>query len=327
MRAIRWGILATGGIATKFTEDLRLIPDAIAVAVASRTVDGATRFAEAHGIERAYGSWQALADDPDVDIVYVGTPHVAHYDAAKLMLEHGKAVLCEKPLTLNARQAEELVALARVQQVFFAEAMWMRTMPAMRRVTELVRSGAIGEVSFVSADFSFQAAADPAHRLRNPALGGGALLDLGVYPISLAQMVLGDPSAVRGSARLTPEGVDETTGVLLSYPSGAIATATCSIATVGPTTATIAGSSGMIVLPAGFHHAQHLTWHRLGADEREPFSFEGNGLRFQAIEAIRCMREGLTESPLLPLDDTLTVMRTMDEVRRQVGVVYPGEEA
>ena|SRR6185369_4443133 len=327
MRAIRWGILATGGIATKFTEDLRLIPDAIAVAVASRTVDGATRFAEAHGIERAYGSWQALADDPDVDIVYVGTPHVAHYDAAKLMLEHGKAVLCEKPLTLNARQAEELVALARVQQVFFAEAMWMRTMPAMRRVTELVRSGAIGEVGFVSADFSFQAAADPAHRLRNPALGGGALLDLGVYPISLAQMVLGDPSAVRGSARLTPEGVDETTGVLLSYPSGASATATCSIATVGPTTATIAGSSGMIVLPTGFHHAQHLTWHRLGADEREPFSFEGNGLRFQAIEAIRCMREGLTESPLLPLDDTLTVMRTMDEVRRQVGVVYPGEEA
>jgi predicted dehydrogenase len=325
MRAIRWGILATGGIATKFTEDLRLVPDAQAVAVASRTVDGAARFADKNGIERTYGSWDGLADDPDVDIVYVSTPHVAHYDAAKLMLEAGKAVLCEKPLTLNARQAEELVAIARDKHVFFAEAMWMWTMPLMRRVVELVRDGAIGEVGFVSADFSFQSASEPSHRLRNPELGGGALLDLGVYPISLAQLVLGNPSSVQATARLTPDGVDETTGVLLGYPSGAGATATCSIATVGPTTATISGSSGLISLPSGFHYAQFLTLHRYGSNEREAFPFEGNGLRFQAIEAGRCMREGLTESPLLPLDDTLSVMRTMDEVRRQVGVVYPGE--
>src|SRR5262249_53779088 len=180
----------------------------------------------------------------------------------KLMLEHGKAVLCEKPLTLNARQAEELVTIARERNLFFAEAMWTRTMPAMLRMTELIRDGAIGEGGFVTADFSFQAAADPAHRLRNPDLGGGALLDLGVYPLSLAQMVLGDPSAIHGSARLTPDGVDETTGVLLTYPSGACATATCSIANVGPTTATISGADGMIVLPPGFHHAQYLTIHR-----------------------------------------------------------------
>ncbi len=327
MRPIRWGILSTGGIAAKFTEDLRMVPDARAVAVASRTADGAARFAGTHGIDRPYGSWQELADDPDVDIVYVGTPHAAHYAAARLMLEHGKPVLCEKPVTLNATQASDLVRIARERGLFFAEAMWMRTLPAMRRVMEMVQKGMIGDVGFVSADFSFRAATEPTHRLRDPGLGGGALLDLGVYPISLAQMVLGAPSRIQATARLTPEGVDETTAVLLSYDGGASATATCSIGSIGPTTATVAGETGMIVLPAGFHHAQHLTVHQHGANERESFAFDGNGLRFQAIEAGRCLREGLTESPLLPVDATLSVMRTMDAVRAEIGVTYPGEYA
>jgi predicted dehydrogenase len=325
MRTIRWGVLATGGIASRFAEDLRLVPDARAVAVASRTPEAAARFAQTHGIDRTYGSWQALAEDPEVDIVYVGTPHVAHHQAAKLMLTHGKAVLCEKPVTINADQAHDLVDTARANNVFFAEALWTRTIPAVLRMMELIKDGAIGEVGMVTADFSRHTDVEPGHRLRDPRLGGGALLDLGVYPIGFAQMVLGDPAGVQAVAKLSPEGVDQTAGVLLTYPNGATAMATCSLAVDGSTTATVSGTDGRIDLPPGFHNPSELTLHRDGSDQRETYAYEGNGLRFQAIEAGRCLREGLIESPLLPLADTLTVMRTMDRARVLIGVTYPDE--
>jgi predicted dehydrogenase len=325
METIRWGILATGGIAGKFTEDLRLTPDAVPVAVGSRTPDAAARFAQTYGIDRAYGSWIDLAEDRNIDIVYVGTPHVAHYQAAKLMLQYGKPVLCEKPLTINATQSQDLVDIARDHRLFLAEAMWTRTIPAIRRVVEMVDDGAIGEVSMVSADFSRRTDVPSDHRLRDPRLGGGALLDLGVYPIAFAQLILGDPVTVQARAKLTPEGVDETTGVLLSYANGAIATATCSLAVDGTTTASVSGTNGRIDLPAGFHNPMSVTLHKGGATTREKHAYEGNGLRFQAIEAGRCLREGLTESPLLRLDDTLSVMRTMDRARGQIGLVYPEE--
>jgi predicted dehydrogenase len=325
MKTIRWGILATGGIASRFTEDLALLPDARAVAVGSRTVEAASRFAAAHGIDRSYGSWLELAEDPDVDIVYVATPHTAHHEAAKLMLTHGKAVLCEKPVTINATQAQDLVDTARANGVFFAEAFWTRTIPAIRRMVELIEDGAIGEVGMVAADFSRRTDVEPEHRLRDPGLGGGALLDLGVYPIGFAQLILGDPAGVHAVAKRSPEGVDQTTGVLLSYASGAMATATCSLALHGPTTASVSGTKGRIDLPPGFHNPTTLTVHRDGTTEQETFAYDGNGLRIQAIEAGRCLREGLTESSLLPLNDTLSVMRTMDRAREQLGITYPGE--
>lgn len=325
MDTIKWGILATGRIAATFVEDLRLVPDACAVAVASRAIESATRFADTHGIERRHASWQSLAEDPDVDIVYVGTPHVAHHTAAKLMLTHGKAVLCEKPVTINAAQARDLVDTARAHGVFFAEALWTRTLPAIRRVVELVDGGEIGEVRLVAADFSRYAGVDAAHRVRNPRLGGGALLDLGVYPIGLAQLILGDPGEVRATATLTPEGVDETTGVLLSYPNGAMAAVTCGIGAEGPTTASISGTRGRIDLPPGFHSPRSLTLWQGDESRHETHAYAGNGLRFQAVEAGRCLREGLTESPLLPLADMLSVMSVMDRVRELVGVVYPDE--
>jgi predicted dehydrogenase len=325
MDTIKWGILATGRIATKFTEDLRLVPDAKAIAVASRTFAAAERFARANGIKRAYGSWQALADDPDIDIVYVATPHIAHHEAAKLMLQHGKAVLCEKPVTISAAEAQDLVDTARANRVFFAEALWTRTLPAIRRMMELIESGAIGTVGMVNADFSRKTDVAPEHRLRDPFLGGGALLDLGVYPIGFAQMVLGDPITVAAASRLMPEGADETTGLLMSYAGGGIATATCSLGVDGTTTALVAGSEGQIELPAGFHHPGSFTLRRNGDSKTETLAYDGNGLRFQAIEAGRCLREGQTESPLLPLDDTVSVMRTMDAARAQIGVRYPSE--
>ncbi|HEY2792667.1 MAG TPA: Gfo/Idh/MocA family oxidoreductase [Micromonosporaceae bacterium] len=321
---IRWGVLATGRIARDFTTDLTLVPDAEVVAVASRSQEPADRFAAEHDIGRAYASWQQLADDPDVDVVYVATPHNAHFAATKLMLEAGKAVLCEKSFTVTAAAAHELIDIARANNVFVAEAMWMRANPGVRRIAALITDGAIGEIKSLHGEFCIRAPLDPANRLRNPDLAGGAMLDLGVYPVSLAQLLLGTPSSIQATAKLTDQGVDETTGVLLGYPSGAHAALSCSIASSGPVHSTIIGETGYISLPAQFHHPQQFTLQPFdGPAVVEEHAFDGNGLRFQAIEVGRCLREGLTESPLLPHAGTLAVMDTMDEALRQVGVHYP----
>jgi len=333
---IRWGVVATGHIAANFVSDLALVDDAEVLAVGSRSDDTAARFATTNHIARPYGTWEALAEDPDVDIVYVAGPHPAHYPAARLMLTAGKAVLCEKPLTLNAAQAEDLVAIAHERRVFLAEGLWTRTIPALRRIVELVASGAIGEVTAVAADFSFASGAGPENRLFNPALGGGALLDVGVYPLALAQLFLGTPDTITGMARITDEGVDAGTGILLGYQpdredtppwraDSAFATLSCAVDASGSTTATIAGTAGRIEIPAGFHHPRWFVLHRGTETEQIDVPFEGTGLRFQAIEAMRCLRHGHIESPLLPHSATLTVMSTMDEVRRQIGVRYPHE--
>ncbi len=214
---VRWGILATGGIAERFTTDLRTLDDAEVVAVASRSEAPAKAFAERFGIPRAYGEWAGLFADADVDVVYVATPHHAHRTAAGLALEAGKAVLCEKALTLNAREAAELVALARDRGLFLMEAMWMYCNPLIRRIAELVRDGAVGEVRTVQADFGLAGPFGADHRLRDPKTGGGALLDLGVYPVAFAQLLLGEPDSVQAHALLSPEGVDLNTGMLLGW--------------------------------------------------------------------------------------------------------------
>lgn len=324
-KKIRWGILATGGIAETFTRDLLTLPDADVVAVGSRTLAAAKTFAERHGIPRAHGSWADLAADPDVDIVYVATPHSAHQAAAGMCLDAGKAVLCEKPLTLDAAQAEDLVRRAEAAGVFLMEAMWTRTVPAILKATELIRSGAIGTPRLVLADFSVSFGVGPEHRVRDPALGGGALLDLGVYPLALSRLVLGAPRTVTGIATLTPEGVDDTTVVTLTHPGGALSALTCSISADGPWAATIAGTEGRIVLGRRFTSPAGLTVHR-GDDvvEHVDATYLAGGMVHEAIEAQRCLREGLVESPLAPWSDTLGVLRTMDEVRAQIGVTYPG---
>ncbi|MEE1941321.1 Gfo/Idh/MocA family oxidoreductase [Streptomyces sp. TRM 70361] len=323
---IRWGILATGGIAGAFARDLATLPEGETVAVGSRSPESARRFADAHGIPRAYGSWTELAADPDVDVVYVATPHSAHFEAARVCLEAGKAVLCEKPLTLNLAQARELVELARRRKVFLMEAMWTYCSPVVRRMLELIDDGAVGEVRSVHADFGIAAPDDPAHRLRDPRLGGGALLDLGVYPVSFAHLVLGAPSSVAAWAHLTPEGVDETTGVLLGYDSGAVATLSCSIAAASPTVAAVSGTRGRIELPHGFFAPETFLLHRAGHEPEEvrvPGARDGAGYAHEAAEVMRCLREKETESPLVPLDGTLAVMTTLDAVRERVGVRYP----
>ena len=326
---VRWGILATGGMAARFTADLVDLPDAEVVAVASRTEASAKAFAERFGIARAYGAWETLAQDEDVDVVYVATPHSAHRTAAGLCLEAGRNVLCEKPFTLNVREAEELVALARRQGSFLMEAMWMYCNPMVRRLKSLVDDGEIGEIRSVQADFGLAGPFPPAHRLRDPAQGGGALLDLGVYPVSFTQLLLGEPSDVVARAVLSPEGVDLQTGALLSHDSGALASVHCSITGGTPNSASVTGSKGRIDVPYGFFFPDHFVLHRDGRDPQEFRADPADGprasLAHEAREVMRALRAGETESPLVPLEGTLAVMRTLDTIRNQVGVHYPGE--
>ncbi|MFB6815320.1 Gfo/Idh/MocA family protein [Streptomyces sp. NPDC056347] len=327
---VRWGVLATGGIAATFAEDLRSMPDMEVVAVASRTDASARAFADRFGIPRAYGDWAGLVADEEVDVVYVATPHSAHRAAAGLCLEAGKPVLCEKAFTLNAREARELVGLARERGVFLMEAMWTYLNPVIRRMTELVRDGAIGEIRTVQADFGLAGPFGPGHRLRDPALGGGALLDLGVYPVSFAQLLLGEPDRVQADAVLSPEGVDLHTSMLLGWSgAGASALLNCSIVADTPQTAAVTGTGGRIEFPRGFFYPERFVLHREGREPEEftaPAGTELRGMQFEQAEVARALRAGETESPLVPLDGSLAVMRTLDAVRDRVGVRYPADD-
>lgn len=322
---IRWGILATGGIATRFTEDLALLPDAEVVAVGSRTDEAAGAFARRHGIPSAYGSWPALADDPDVDVVYVATPHNAHHAATKLCLEAGKAVLCEKPLTLDVPTAEDLVSTARANNVFLMEAMWTRTNPAIREVVALVADGQIGEVTAVEADFGIPGPFPPSHRLRARELGGGALLDLGVYPVTLAHLILGVPETVRAWASLYPEGTDQNTGLVLGYASGAVAVLHCGSLGESAQRAAITGTTGRVEVPRQFWKPEAYTVVHGDDARRTEVPLRGNGMVYEAEEVMRCIRHGLLESHLAPHGATLEVMRILDEARAQIGVVYDAD--
>ncbi|MFE1308030.1 Gfo/Idh/MocA family protein [Streptomyces sp. NPDC058755] len=336
-QTVRWGILATGGIAAAFAADLVTAsnsgsaagPDAEIVAVASRSQESAQAFADRFGITRAYGDWESLATDPDIDVVYVATPHSAHRAAAGLCLAAGRNVLCEKAFTLNLREAEELVALAKEHDRFLMEAMWMYCNPLVRRLKALVADGAIGEVRTVQADFGLAGPFPSTHRLRNPALGGGALLDLGVYPVSFAQLLLGEPDDIAARAVLSEEGVDLQTGALLSWESGALASVHCSIVGGTGVTASVTGSRGRIDIPAGFFHPDRFVLHRDGRDPEEftadPADGPRTSLRHEAEEVMRALRAGEKESPLVPLAGSLAVMRTLDAIRERVGVRYPGE--
>ncbi|MEV6262884.1 Gfo/Idh/MocA family oxidoreductase [Streptomyces sp. NPDC051784] len=330
---VRWGVLATGGIAATFTGDLLAMkdPGAEVVAVASRTEPSARAFAERFGIARAYGSWAELVADETVDVVYVATPHSAHREAAGLALEAGKHVLCEKAFTLNEREARELVDLARERGLFLMEAMWTYCNPVIRRMTELVRDGAIGEIRTVRADFGFAGTFGAEHRLRDPALGGGALLDLGVYPVSFAHLLLGEPDRVQADALLSPEGVDLNTGMLLGWNSGATALLACSITGDLPTAASVTGTAGRIEFPHGFFHPDHFILHRPGHEPEKVVSGPGpqglTGMQYEAAEVTRALLAGETESPLVPLEGSLAVMRTLDAVRDRIGVRYPADGA
>ncbi len=324
---IRWGIIATGNIAGQFARDLALLPDHEVVAVGSRTLDRAKAFADEHGVPRSYGSYTEVWGDPDVNVVYVATPHSDHLANTRDALLAGKAVLCEKALTVNAREARELVALARERNLFLMEAMWMRCNPLHLRLRELVDAGAIGEPRALHAELGFVADPDPAGRLFAPALAGGALLDVGVYPVSLAHHLLGAPREVHATGTLAETGVDASIALSLGYESGAVATVAGSLVGTLRNDATIAGTDGWIELPRSFHDTHRLTIHRPDKDpETHEVDLLGIGYTYEAAEVGRCLREGLLESPLVSWDDSLAVMDVLDAVRGQLGVRYPNDD-
>lgn len=326
-RRIRWGVVATGNIAGVFTKDLGLLPDHEVVAVGSRSKRRAERFALHWKVPNAYGSYQEVADDPDVDVVYVATPHSDHLETTRYALERGKAVLCEKAFTVNAKEAKELIDLARSNNTFLMEAMWMRCNPLHLRLKDLVNSGDLGEPRHVKAELGFVADYDPKGRLFAPELAGGALLDVGVYPIAFAHHLLGAPDSVHATATKAPTGVDSSVGVLLGYESGAVATCVGSLDATLPGQATFAGTEGWVELDRSFHDTNRFVVHRPGKDP-EPVTVEllGVGYTYEALEVARCLSAGLVESPLVTHADTLAVMDVLDSVRDQIGVRYPNDE-
>lgn len=323
---IRWGILGTGNIARQFARDLALLPDATLVAVGSRTQASADAFGATFAVPQCYDSYAALAADPDVDAVYVATPHTLHHDNTLACLEAGKAVLCEKPFALNAAETRAMIADARARGLFLMEAMWTRFIPAFVRLRAWLAEGVLGDIRLVQADIGFQATFDPHGRLFDPALGGGALLDIGIYPVSLASLVLGTPNAVSGHAHLGSTGVDEQATLALGHADGAVAALLLSFQTDTPREATIIGSKGWLRIHATWWHPTTLTLALKGqAPQVIELPYAGNGYQYEAAEVMHCMRAGVTESAVMPLNETQTLMETLDALRAQWGLRYPGE--
>jgi len=323
---IRWGIIGTGNISSQFARGLAVLPDAELVGVGSRTRPSAEAFGAKFDVPHRHASYEALARDPNVDAIYIGTPHSLHRANSVMCLQAGKAVLCEKPFTINAAEAEQVIKLARENRCFLMEAMWTRFLPLSEKVRELLAAGTIGPVQMLTADLGFRARFDPKHRLFDPELGGGALLDVGIYPISLASMIFGPPTRITSMAHMGQTGVDEQAAVTLGYEGGQLAVLYASIRTTTPKEAILMGTEGQIRIHAPMFVPSKLTLSVSGQDDKViEMPFTGNGYNYEATEVMNCLRAGRLESELMPLDETLSIMRTLDAIRAQWGLKYPME--
>jgi predicted dehydrogenase len=323
---IRWGIAGTGGIAAAFAADLALLPDAEIVAVGSRSQGAADAFADRFAIANRHVGYEQLAADPQVDVVYVAVPHTGHCEVTLAMIAGGKAVLCEKPFALNAAQTARMADAATAAGVFLMEAMWVRFLPHLVKLRELLAENRIGAISSVVVDRGDVLSADPEHRALNPALGGGALLDLGIYPVSFASMLLGTPDRVAAISAPAVTGVDAHTSAVLGHPGGAHALITTTLLARTANTASITGPKGRFDLSSSWARTGPFDLSLLdGTVEHFEFEDPGHGLRHQAAEVGRRLIAGETQSPVMPLDETLSIMRTLDQIRAQIGLVYPGE--
>lgn len=324
--ALRWGVLGAGGIASVFTEAVTQHTQSQMVAVGSRAQDRADEFAARHAIGRAHGSYEALVTDPDVDVVYVASPHSQHSEHALLAIAAGKHVLVEKAFTVNAPEAEQVLAAARAAGVFVMEAMWTRFLPHVVVMRDVLTRGEIGELVGVIADHGQNMGHHPVtHRLHDRALAGGALLDLGVYPVSFAHDLFGAPDRVSAIGALTETGVDGQVSIALGFAERQASLHTTLHANTA-TTAVVFGTHGRIDLEGRFYAPTRF---RVVRDDGTHWTFDGTvdaGMQYEAAEVARCVAAGLRESPLMTWQGTLEVMRTMDEIRRQIGLAYPTEE-
>lgn len=323
---IRWGIIGTGWIAGKMAEGLAVVQDATLAAVASRTKTKAVDFARRHQAGTAYGSYEELAADPDIDVVYVATPHPYHCANTLMCLKNGKAVLCEKPFAMNEKEVLQMISTARERRVFLMEAFWTRFLPSIDKVLELVASGVLGEVRHIQSDFGAITGFDPEHRAFNKKLGGGSLLDIGIYPVFLTLLLWGEPDQISSVPHIGPTGVDESLALIFKYNDGRIATLYSSF-TVNSTVEThICGTSGRLKLNRWWHCPVPLELTK-GDDRTETiqFNYVGNGYNYEAEEVGRCLRSGKKESDILPLDFSLRLIRLLDRIRNDMGLEYDAD--
>ncbi len=323
---IRWGILGPGKIAQKFASGLQTLEDATLTAIGTRDPLKAISFSTDFQVPNVHLSYDSMVADPEVDIVYVATPHTFHLEHTLLALEAGKHVLCEKPLARNAAEANLMAQKAREKGLFLMEAMWTRYLPLWQWLKPELDNGLIGEVRMVQADFGFNAPFDPEDRKFNPELAGGALLDVGIYPVSLACWLLGGkPVSITAKGTLGTTGVDEENMALLSFANGKMAQVTSAVSCETPKQGWIMGTEGVVQIPM-FWRATEAIVHR---PNHHPLymkmPFESSGLQFQAQYAMDCLREGRTASVIQPMSESLMIMEVLDEIRKQIGVVYPGE--
>ncbi|KQM84227.1 Gfo/Idh/MocA family protein [Agromyces sp. Leaf222] len=323
---LRWGILATGGIAHSFTNDLKLNGFTVQ-AVGSRSQAGADAFAAEFDIPNAHGSYEALVNDPEVDVIYVSTPHPVHAENARLVLEAGKHVLVEKPFTLNAAEAREIAALAAEKGLLALEAMWTRYLPHMVRIREIIAAGTLGEVRSLIADHTQKLSDDPAHRINALELGGGALLDLGIYPVSFSWDLFGEPSTIQSTATFKETGADAQIAAVFGYDGGRIATTVSASDTRGPNAATVLGTEARVDIDAVWYTPTTFRVVSHDGTVLESYASEvvGRGMHFQAEAVERLVAAGTLGGDLLTIDETVAIMGTLDTIREQIGLRYPGE--
>lgn len=324
---IRWGFLGTGYIARKFAEALEFIPDAELAAVGSRTLPSAEAFAKQYHVPRVHGSYQALVEDPNVDVVYVATLNSWHHKNCLDALLAGKPVLCEKPFMVNSGEAEEVISFAREKRLFLMEALWTRFIPAFILARQMWESGVIGDVRLAMSEFGFICDRTPPAHLFNSELAGGSMLDVGAYPISLAHILFGEPDTLASLAQIGETGVDEQTGMLFGYRGGQLAMGYSSFNVESPKEATVVGTKGYIHIHAPFYCPSSFTLY-LNGKEAEVFNipYEGNGWNYEAVEVMQCLRSGKLESDLASHQETLALIRTMDRIRAQIGLKFPFEK-
>ena len=325
MEKIRWGILGCGKIANKFASDLRLVKDAELTAVASRDHARAIEFSALYGSRLAFNSYEALVTCEQVDVIYVATPHGFHHEHALLCLNHKKAVLCEKAFALNSRQVKEMVDASRKNKIFLMEAFWTKFLPQYEKVIEVVQSGEIGELKMIQADFGFRAPDPTPQRLYDPKLGGGALLDIGIYPVFLAISLLGRPDDVTAAMKPYPSGVDEQIAITLKFGKGELAVLSATFVADTPVEATIIGTKGYIRMNDRFHNPVsnlEIVKDKNPAQPMPVFKEEGYGYQFQARHVSECLRSGVIESPVMTLADSILLMETLDRVRQKCGIKY-----
>ncbi|MBD3183690.1 gfo/Idh/MocA family oxidoreductase [Candidatus Poribacteria bacterium] len=325
-KKVKWGILGPGNIANQFAKATGVIPDAELTAVGSRSMERANKFADKYDIPKRFGSYEDLANDPDVEAIYVATPHPFHKEYTILCLKAGKAVLCEKPFAVNTRQVKEMIECAKTEKVFLMEAMWTRFLPIMVKVREWIADGVIGEPRMLTADFGFRSGLNPEGRLFNPELAGGGLLDVGVYTVAMAYMIFGEPACINSMAHIGETGVDEQAAMVFGYDKGQIAMLSCAIRTSTPQEARIMGTEGSIYLP-GFWHGTSAVLQVSGKEPQNvDMPFKGNGYEYEVMEVMKCLEERKLESNIVPLSESLAIMKTLDEIREQWKLKYPFEE-